>query len=135
MKYLIFLSTFFFIISCSKKEQVYTPQEMFFMAYEFDNSIEEVRIAASEVEKSLKCSQYPEGCIEGSPKRFKIRLVEMIVVQYFSEKKACLAALALNQYYIRNWLFDDVKKEPVLESFVKEVYKAQNPQSRSDCPK
>lgn len=76
---------------------------------------------------------YPDGCIEASPKRFKIRLVEMIVVQYRTTHKACLAALKLNQYYTRNWLFDDVTNEPVLESFVKTVYDAKAPKKIEDC--
>ncbi|EQC43780.1 hypothetical protein [Bacteriovorax sp. Seq25_V] len=132
MRILIFIGLFLFMAGCSK-EETYTPQDMFFMAYNFDNSIEEVRIAASDPSKSVKCSSYGEGCIEGSPKRFKVRLVEMIVAQYHTKKGACLAALKIDQYYVRNWLLDDVKGEPVLESFVKEVYDAKNPQSEKDC--
>lgn len=132
MKYLIFIGVLFFS-ACSKKEELYTPQDMFFMAYNFDNTIEEVKIGVSESNRSLKCEDYPDGCIPGSPKRFKVRLVEMIVVQYFTRKKACLAAFKLNQYYSRNWLFDDVTSEPVLESFVDQVYSAKKPKSESDC--
>lgn len=132
MKLIILIGVLVFS-SCSKKEEVYTPQDMFFMAYNFDNSIEEVRIGVSESSRSLKCEDFPTGCIEGSPKRFKIRLVEMIVAQYFTKKNACLAALQLNQYYTRNWLFDDVRGEPVLESFVNTVYQAKNPKKKEDC--
>jgi hypothetical protein len=127
----LFLIVNFFVTSCSE-EKVYTPIQMFQMAYDFDSTIEEVRI--NDPIKSIKCTQYPKGCIKGSPKRFKIRLVTMIVVQFLNEGQACRAAVKLNQYYTRNWLFDDVKGEPVLESFVKKVYDAKNPQSADECP-
>ncbi|EPZ50838.1 hypothetical protein M902_3258 [Bacteriovorax sp. BAL6_X] len=129
---LLFLSSFFIMPSCSQKD-IYTPLEMFDMAYKFDNTIEEVRIGLKEEERQLDCKDYPEGCIIGSPKRFKVRLVEMIVVQYMTSHEACLAAFKLNQYYARNWLFDDVASEPVLVDFVKQVYDAKNPQSKEDC--
>ncbi len=105
--------------------------QMFQMAYDFDKSIEEVRV--KDKADSINCGMYPEGCIPMSPKRFKIRLVEMIVVQYRSEAQACAAAKKLDQYYVRNWLLDDVKGEPVLEDFVKKVYSASNPRPDQEC--
>lgn len=120
------------LFSCSEND-VYTPIEMFSMAYKFDNTIEEVRIGVKEADRHLDCKDYPEGCIPGSPKRFKIRLVEMIVVQYLSTKAACVAAAKTGQWHARNWLFDDVTNEPVLEDFVKKVYNAKNPKAISDC--
>ena len=113
--------------SCSK-EASYGAMDMYMMAYEFDKTIEEVRV--TDPSQSLRCEMYPPGCVDGSAKRFKVRLVDLVVVQFHTAKKACLAAKKLNQFYIRNWLLDDVKGEPVLESFVKEVYKAKNPK---DC--
>ncbi|MFG1498627.1 hypothetical protein ABMA70_00370 [Halobacteriovorax sp. XZX-3] len=132
------ISIFFLLLtslitsSCSEKD-IYTPLEMFDMAYKFDNTIEEVRLSVKEKERHLDCKDYPAGCIEGSPKRFKVRLVEMIVVQYLSSNEACLAAYKLGQYYARNWLFDDVADEPVLVDFVKQVYKAKSPKTRQEC--
>lgn len=120
------------LLSCSESD-VYTPIEMFQKAYNFDNTIEEVRIGVKEEHRQLHCSDYPSGCIPGSPKRFKIRLVEMIVVQYHSTDQACLAALKTGQWHARNWLFDDVTGEPVLEDFVKQVYNAKNPKTTEDC--
>lgn len=119
------------LFSCSENK-TYTPIQMFQMAYDFDQSIEEVRV--KEKADSLDCSMYPKGCIPMSPKRFKIRLVKMIVVQFHTEKQACHAAIKLNQYHTRNWLLDDVKGEPVLEDFVKKVYDAKNPQKIEECP-
>lgn len=117
------------VLSSCSKEKKYTAIDMYMMATKFDPKVEEVRV--TDPTKSLKCSMYPEGCIQNSPRRFKVRLVNMIVVEYHSTKKACEAAKKLDQFYIRNWLFDDVKGEPVLEDFVKRVYDAKNP---STCP-
>lgn len=125
----IFLALLTLILFSCSKEQSYSPIQMFQLAYEFDKSIEEVRI--TDPSRSIKCHTYPEGCIPNSPKRFKVRLVELIVIQYKSEALACAAAKKLGQYYTRNWLFDDVKGEPVLESFVKQVYDAKSP---DECP-
>ena len=124
------LLTLLIFTSCSESE-TYTPMNMFQMAYDFDKSIEEVRV--KDKSESIRCNSYPKGCIPLSPKRFKIRMVEMIVVQYHSKKGACQAAKKLDQYYIRNWLLDDVKGEPVLEDFVKTVYKAENPSLEYEC--
>ena len=104
---------------------------MFQLAYDFDKSIEEVRV--KDKADSIRCNEYPEGCIPMSPKRFKIRMVQMIVVQYRTEQKACEAAKKLDQYYVRNWLLDDVKGEPVLIDFVEKVYDAKNPSLDYEC--
>lgn len=130
MKNIIFLVFSLILLSCSESK-TYTPMQMFQMAYDFDKSIEEVRV--KDKADSINCGMYPEGCIPMSPKRFKIRLVEMIVVQYRSEAQACAAAKKLDQYYVRNWLLDDVKGEPVLEDFVKKVYSASNPRPDQEC--
>ncbi len=125
----LFLTTLSFT-SCSK-EEIYTPIDMYMMATRFDPKVEEVRIV--DPSRSLSCDHYFEGCIKNSPKRFKIRLVEMVVVQFHNSGYACKAALKLNQYYTRNWLFDDVTDEPVLEDFVKKVWDAKNPKKPEDC--
>ena len=130
MKNIIILVFSLMLFSCSESK-TYTPMQMFQMAYDFDKSIEEVRV--KDKADSINCGMYPEGCIPMSPKRFKIRLVEMIVVQYRSEAQACEAAKKLNQYYVRNWLLDDVKDEPVLEDFVTNVYSATNPSQETKC--
>ncbi|RZF20870.1 hypothetical protein DAY19_12870 [Halobacteriovorax vibrionivorans] len=131
---IVFLFTLSLIFtSCSEKD-IYTPLEMFDMAYKFDNTIEEVRIAAKDKDRHLECSDYPqEGCLKGSPKRFKVRLVEMIVVQYMTTRDSCRAAAKIGQWHARNWLLDDVTGEPVLEDFVKKVYKAKKPKTIESC--
>ena len=49
------------------------------------------------------------------------------MVHFDSEEHARQAAFAIDQFYIRNWVFDDVAGEPVLEDFVKKAFNAKRP--------
>jgi hypothetical protein len=113
------------VISCTKKEKTWGPQEMWFHALAQDPSIELVGIPNHEAHRRVLCENYAaDGCIEGSGKRVKVRLVELLVIQYKTPKQACLAAKAIGQWYARNWLLDDVTNEPVLESYVAKIFDA-----------
>jgi len=70
----------------------------------------------------IKCEDYGPGCVAGFSA--KVRLVTLILVEFDSEESAMAEAKKLNQYYAKNWLFDDVTNEPVLEDFVKKAYGA-----------
>lgn len=122
--------------SCSKEELVWGQVEMWKMAQEKDPSIELVFLADTPEGRARRilCQNYrQEGCVVGSGKRIKVRLVEIIVLQYERPIQACMAALEINQWYARNWLFDDVTNEPVLIDFVKNVFEAKKPESPKDC--
>lgn len=109
---------------------------MWKMAVKKEPSIELVFVADTPEGRlrRITCRAYPsEGCVSGSGKRIKVRLVELIVLQYEKKVSACLAALKINQWYARNWIFDDVTNEPVLEDFVKKVFEAKKPESEKDC--
>ena len=121
-KILLFL---FLIISSCSDDKIYTEREMWNMAKEEDPTVELVGIPNHEIHRRILCSQYKvEGCIPNSGRRIKVRLVELIVIGFETEEQAKKAADLYGQYYARNWLFDDVAGEPVLESFVKKVYNA-----------
>lgn len=108
--------------------------ELWYKTQEFDSDVELIKISTSEAHKRVLCQDYPpEGCVAGSGKRVKIRLVELIVIQYQTPKAACMAALKVGQYFAYNWLFDDVSKEPVLEDFVDKAYEAIAPKTLEDC--
>ncbi len=113
------------ISGCTKKEKTWGAQEMWFHALEQDPSIELVAIPNHEPHRRVLCQNYlADGCVVGSGKRVKVRLVELLVIQYETPKQACLAAKAVGQWYARNWLLDDVTNEPVLESYVAEIFDA-----------
>lgn len=77
------------------------------------------------ITEGVQCTDYTEGCI--SAHIVKIKNLEMIAVEFNSEKEAVLAAKKFRGYYIRNWLLDDVTGEPVLEKFVVEKLEAKKP--------
>jgi hypothetical protein len=111
---------------------------MWKMAVKKEPSIELVFVADTPEGRlrRITCQAYPrEGCIAGSGKRIKVRLVELIVLQYENQKSACMAALKVGQWYARNWIFDDVTNEPVLEDFVQKVFKGTKPESEQECSK
>ena len=121
--------TIFIILltSCTGEPSRYSPTAMWFIGYEFDKTIEQVPIPQHEVHRRILCTSYGAGCVSGSGKRILVRKVEMVVVEFKNEKFARAEALRLNGYYVKNWFFDDVTGEPVLESFVRQAYKAKNP--------
>lgn len=115
------------LLSCSKEER-YSASQMWKMAYAKDPSIELVIV--NDPAKRILCENYNvSGCIKGSGKRIKVRLVDLIAIEFDTTENAKAAAKAYNQYYARNWFFDDVSGEPVLESFITEVFGAKNPNS------
>lgn len=122
----ILLLTILLSLSSCSKEKRYSASEMWKMAQAKDPNIE--LIIVTDPARRILCENYHvKGCIKGTGKRIKIRLVELIAIEFDTEANARAAALAYNQYYARNWFFDDVNGEPVLESFVKEVYDAKIP--------
>lgn len=138
MKHFIYFTLFFLIASCScsKEEELMGPSEMWNTAVKFDPKIELVFVSDTPEGRARRvlCSQYrKEGCTDGSGKRIKVRLVELLVIQYEHVNLACLAAQEIGQWYAYNWLFDDVTNEPVLEDFVVKAFGAKQPKTPRDC--
>lgn len=123
--------------SCSKEEEANWGQvEMWKLAKSKDPSIELVFLADTPEGRARRvlCQNYlMDGCVAGSGKRILVRRVEVLALQYESKEQACKAAAAIGQWYARNWLFDDVTNEPVLEDFAKKVFGAKKPASLEEC--
>jgi len=117
---LILMNLFF--ISCKEEEPKYTKEQLYFMAKEIDSNLSFV--LPKTLKDGIKCSDYIEGCLSGHTVR--ARGLEMIAVEFAFEKQARDAAIKYNGYYLRNWMFDDVSGEPLLEDFVK-LLKAEKP--------
>ena len=123
--------------SCSKEEvPVLGPTDMWIMASEFDPSIELVFLSDTPEGQARRviCANYPaEGCVDGSGKRIKVRLVELLVLQYETPQQGCHAAQKIGQWYAYNWIFDDVTNEPVLEDFIIKAFGAKKPSKIEEC--
>lgn len=125
MKWILLAFTLLLTFSCSEKE-VYTQKELWYMAIEVDPNIELVGIASHEEDRRILCKNYGPGCVKGTGRRIKVKKVEIIAVMFETAEQAKTEALRIDQYYARNWVFDDVKGEPLQEAFVQKAFKAVN---------
>lgn len=108
--------------SCTK-EVKYTKEALLAKAQESDPTV--TVILPRSITEGVQCSDYSEGCI--SAHIVKIKNLEMIAVEFNTESEAIFAAKKFRGYYSKNWLFDDVTGEPVLEKFVVEKLEAKKP--------
>jgi len=113
------ISSLLILLSCSGDER-YAKSELVEMAVKEDPKA--TLIVPDKIDEGIKCEDYGPGCIGGFMAR--VRMVRIVLVEFESEEQAMKDAQRLGQYYARNWLFDNVTGEPVLESFVKKVYGA-----------
>ena len=127
--FLLFFSLILILSSCSEESR-YTESELWNMAKEADPDIELVRIPNNEPERRILCRDYGPGCIHMSGRRLKVRMVEVIAVEFESTEQARKEAFKIDQYYARNWLFDQVTGEPVLEDFVTDTFNAKRPRAQ-----
>ena len=129
MKFFIYFFTVLFLASCScsKEEPTLSPSQMWRLAQKAEPDIELVPIPTGMEHKRVLCENYGPGCVEGSGKRIKVKRVELITIQFDTVAAARKEARRLDQYHFANWLFDEVKQEPVLKHFVRKVFNAVNP--------
>ncbi len=108
------------ILSCS--EEVFTKKQL--MQLTLENDPQATYVIPKTMEDGIKCEDYggKDACVSGHT----IRLLglEAVYVEYKSEKLAKKYAKIYNGYYARNWMFDEVQGEPILENFVVKVYGA-----------
>ena len=119
-------------ISCScHRDREMKVSEFWERAQEREPQIKTVFFAGKKIlkdNKRINCLNYrQEGCRQGSGKRLKLRMVELLTLQYQTREQACLAAQEIGEWYAFNWLFDGVSDEPVLEDFVVKAFGAIKP--------
>ena len=120
MKLSFFILIFLVLVSACTKELKYDKTQMYKMGTKVEPTLE--LILPKDINSGIKCSDYGKGCLSGVTA--KVRLVEIILVEFDTEENARNEALKLDQYYTRNWLLDDVRGEPLIESFVKQAFNA-----------
>jgi hypothetical protein len=72
-------------------------------------------------------TQYAATANQIESRGFRYRKLLFWAISFATEEDARKEALRLNQYYSRNWLFDQVEGEPILEDYVITMYAAINP--------
>jgi hypothetical protein len=118
----LFVAILFSTLSCNK-EEIYSKETLLKRAQTADSSV--TVVLPRSMTDGVHCSDYPEGCL--SAHIVRVKGLDMIAVEYPTNKEAVYAAKKVRGYYVRNWLLDDVKGEPVLEKFVSEKLEAKMP--------
>lgn len=70
----------------------------------------------------INCTFYGHGCKSGM--RMKMNELLLVAIEFDSEDHAKRAAIKFDGYYKKNWFFDEISNEPILQDFVIKVYGA-----------
>jgi len=112
----ILIPLLFIFISCSNDGEVpnISRDKMLAMARLADPTM---RIKVGSIDKALvDCKEYVHRCRTGY--MVVIKNLEMKALYYENQKSALASAKRLKAFYYRNWVFEDVRGEPILERFV-----------------
>ncbi|MFL5785288.1 MAG: hypothetical protein ACJ76H_11795 [Bacteriovoracaceae bacterium] len=108
--------------SCTKEVR-YSKEELLKKAQAADPTV--TIVLPRSMNEGISCSNYSEGCVSGHT--VKLKNLDFIAVEFGTEAEAKYAAKKIRGYYVRNWVFDDVTGEPILEEFVSRVLDAKKP--------
>lgn len=115
-----------FLTSCSEKEPVWGPVDLYKLAQEEDPKSSAVLTDLADTEANLCLKfKYGDGCQKVI--RATILGLEVIFVEFMNTEQAKNEARRIGQMYTRNWVIDDVSGEPALERFMVKVYEAIHP--------
>lgn len=116
----------FLCFACSKEVINFSKVDIITLTKKIDENSK--LIIPKDMESGVKCSDYGDACRGG----YKARVLnlEMIFVEFDSAEAADAMAIKIDAYTARNWLFDDVTGEPVLERFVVKAFDAKRPRAK-----
>lgn len=115
------------LFSCSKKKEIV---ELKYTLAEFEHLAHESGPSPEKGDAALKLSEYAPGVNALESKGLAYKKLSFFAVSFATETQARAEALRLNQYYARNWLFDRVEGEPILEDYVINTFHAINPKRK-----
>ncbi|MEK6625710.1 MAG: hypothetical protein AABY86_12115 [Bdellovibrionota bacterium] len=119
--------------ACTQKNMPIDKLAMLKMAQDYDSTVKP--ILPKDLNSGIRCRKdngdyvYGEGCLTGF--QVQVGVLEMDAIEFQTEELAKLEAFRLDQYYYKNWVFDNVTNEPILEHFVKNAFAAQRPKIES----
>jgi hypothetical protein len=123
-KIIILISINFLATSCFKKEEVIEP---IYKEEEF------VKIASAFTQinpvgdNAIPYGEYSPKINKVLCKTYNYKRLKFYAIGFNSVIDAKMEAKRLNQYYSKNYVFDLVEGEPVLEDAMIEFFKAENP--------
>lgn len=124
----ILLASLLILSACSKKhaepEPVYTLEEF--------NTVLATTPANPDknTANAINFSDYSPGVNRINSRPMEYQRLSFALIEFETVKQARDEALRLNQYYSKNWLFDKVEGEPLLEDLVIVKFHAANPKRR-----
>nr|BDT28097.1 hypothetical protein BHI3_15630 [Bacteriovorax sp. HI3] len=124
---ILFLGAFL-IFGCSKKKEA---PDLKYTLEEFNLILDSTGAAGDkDAANAIKFEDYAPGVNRVNSRPMVYQRLSFAVVEFETEKQAREEALRLNQYYSRNWLFDKVEGEPILEDLMIVKFHAANPKRR-----
>ena len=129
IKVLILTLCMTIISGCTKKNV--TP-ELKYTAEEFDLIINSTAATLDKnIDNAINFSDYSAEVDRSNSKALIYERLSFAALAFETQKQAKAEALRLNQYYARNWLFDKVEGEPILEDLIIVKFHAENPKRRT----
>ena len=129
VKVLVLALSLFIISGCSKKE---VAPELKYTQEEFDLIMNSTDAAPDKnAASAINYADYSPGVDRVKSKALIYQRLSFAAIGFETEKQARDEAMRLNQYYSRNWLFDKVEGEPILEDLVIVKFHATNPKRRT----
>ncbi len=129
VKVLVLVLSLFIISGCSKKE---VAPELKYTQEEFDLIMNSTDAAPDKnAANAINYADYSPGVDRVNSKALIYQRLSFAAIGFETEKQARDEAMRLNQYYSRNWLFDKVDGEPILEDLVIVKFHATNPKRRT----
>jgi hypothetical protein len=129
VKVLILTLSLLITLGCSKKE---VAPVVLYTQEEFDGIMNTTSATADKNNaNAINYSDYSPGVDRVNSKAMIYERLSFAAIAFETEKQAKDEALRLNQYYSRNWLFDKVEGEPLLEDLVISRFHAANPKRRT----
>ena len=121
MKYFYWPLLLLFLCACEDRPSNVDQLQLLEMARENESDISLV-IPKSIDQKLVYCNTYTPPCKNGY--KVKVKGIVMIALMYDTFEEAYRSARRINGLWFRNWVFDDVQGEPVLERFVQRAFGA-----------
>lgn len=122
MKY-FFILIIFFVCSCSKKnheDPIYTEEEFIKLTHD----LESINPTG---ENAIPFFEYSSKVNKLKSKVFKYKKLRFYAIGFDTVADAKDEAIRLKQYWSKDYMFDQVEGEPVLEDYLITQFKAINP--------
>jgi hypothetical protein len=117
----LFIGVFFISCSCSSEKPNLDQLQLFEFVRSLDDSVE-LMIPPSLDKPLVNCYEFLPPCKTGH--KVKIKNLEVTALYYETKAEAKKSAKSVRGYLYRNWAFDQVRGEPILERFFENKLKA-----------